>query len=73
MSNSIAQSQSNSSVITLMTVNADKCHLVAPSHKNELLFAKIRDATIQEEHVAKLLGILIDANLSINDHVKMIC
>ena len=56
-----------------MTLNAEKCHLFVSGHKNELMFAKVGDAIIWEEYAAKLLGILIDSNLSFNDHVKMIC
>ena len=47
-----------------MTLNAEKCHLLVSGHKNELMFAKVGDAIILEECVAKLLGILIDSNLS---------
>ena len=35
--------------------------------------AKVGDAIIWEEYAAKLLGLLIDSNLSFNDHVKIIC
>ena len=41
--------------------------------KDVLMSAKVGDATIWEECVAKLLGILIDSDLTFNDHVKMIC
>ena len=37
------------------------------------MFAKVGDALLWEENTAKLLGILIDRDLSFNDHVKMIC
>ena len=56
-----------------MKLNAEKCHLLVSGHKNELMFAKVRDAIIWEECAAKLLGILINSNLSFNDHVKIIC
>ena len=35
-------------------------------------FSKSWDALIWEEYIAKLLGILIDSDLSFNNHVKMI-
>ena len=41
-----------------MTLNADKCHIIVFGHKNDLIL---------------LLGILIDFDLSFNDHTKMIC
>ena len=45
-----------------MTPNTGKCHHVVSSCKKEVMFAKI-DATIWQEHGAKLLGILIDSDL----------
>ena len=56
-----------------MTLNTEKCHLLVSGIKDELMFAKVGDATIWEECVAKLLGILIDSDLTFNDHVKMTC
>ena len=48
-----------------MTLNADKCHLLVSDHEEELVFAKVDDALIWEEYVAKLLGVLIDSDLSL--------
>ena len=56
-----------------MTLNADKCHLLVSDHEEELVFAKVDDALIWEEYVAKLLGVLIHSDLSFNNNVKMIC
>ena len=56
-----------------MTLNAEKCHLLVSGHKNELMFAKVGDAIIWEEYAAKVLDILIDSNLSLNDHLRMVC
>ena len=39
----------------------------------EEVFAKVVDALIWEEYVAKLLGVLIHSDLSFNNNVKMIC
>ena len=41
--------------------------------KYDAMFANVGDALLWEENTAKLLGILIDRDLSFNDHVKMIC
>lgn len=59
-------------VDNFMTLNADKCHLLVSGFKYEVMFAKVGDALLWEESTAKLLGILIDRDLSFNDHVKMI-
>ena len=56
-----------------MTLNADKCHLLFSGHKHEHMFASLSDETIWEENAVKLLGILIDSNLTFNDHLKIIC
>ena len=56
-----------------MTLNADKCHLLFSGHKHEQMFASLSDETIWEENAVKLLGILIDSNLTFNDHLKVIC
>ena len=37
------------------------------------MFVKVGDTIIWEEHIANILGILIDSDLSCNDQVKMIC
>ena len=56
-----------------MTLNADKCHLLFSGHRHEQMFASLSDETIWEENAVKLLGILIDSNLTFNDHLKVIC
>ena len=56
-----------------LTLNADKCHLLASGHKNEAMFAKVGDALIWEENAVKLLGLIIDSGLTFNNHVKAIC
>ena len=50
-----------------MTLNAD-----ISNNKYEAMFAKVLDAILWEEHVAKLLAILIDSDLSFNDYIKRI-
>ena len=56
-----------------MTLNADKCHLLFSGHKHEHMFASLADETIWEENAVKLLGIWIDSNLTLNDHLKIFC
>ena len=38
----------------------------------EAMFAKVADALLWEENATKLIGILIDRDLSFHAHVKMI-
>jgi hypothetical protein len=56
-----------------LTLNADKCHLLASGYKNEAMFAKVGDALIWKENAVKLLGLIIDSGLTFNNHVKEIC
>ena len=55
-----------------MTLNDEKYHLLVSGYKEEVMFAKVGDALIWEEYIAKLLGIPIDSNLSFDNHVKMV-
>ena len=50
-----------------MTLKVDGCHL------NEHMFVSLSDETIWEENAVKLLRILIDSDLTFNDHLKIIC
>ena len=43
-----------------------------PGYKQELMFESISDETTREENLVKLLGILIDSDLTFNNHTKMI-
>ena len=56
-----------------LTVNADKHHLFLLGCNAEHVFGSVGGATIREENSARLLGNLIDSNLSFNEHVKTMC
>ena len=56
-----------------LTLNDDKCNLLASRYKNEALFAKVGETLIWEENAIKLLGLIIDSGLTFNNHVKAIC
>ena len=54
-----------------MKANADKCHLLVSS--NESCTAKIKDFSIKNSTVEKLLGVKFDSNLSFENHVTSLC
>ena len=56
-----------------LTLNAEKCHLIISGNIHDPISAKVGDATIWEEDSVKLLGVIIDSQLTFNNHVKSIC
>ena len=56
-----------------MTLNEGKCHLLVCGHKHECSFVNIGNTRIWEEYSAKLLGLLIDTDLSFQNHVHSLC
>ena len=56
-----------------LTLNADKCHLLVPGFKYEAMCASVGNALLWEENSVKLLGLFIDSELNLNNHVKIIC
>ena len=60
-------------LLWLLTLNADKCHLIVSGYKYEAMYAKVGDALLWEEHSVKLSRLFIDSNLSFHDHVKELC
>ena len=59
--------------VNFMTLNEGKCHLLVCGHKNECSFANIGNTCLWEEYSAKLLRILIDTDLSFQNHVYNLC
>ena len=55
-----------------MTLNAEKFHHLSSGYKEEMIFAKVGDALIGEEYIAKSLEILIDSDPFFDNHGKMI-
>ena len=57
-----------------MKPNQDKCHLIVAdiNHKNydSRSFVYLEDAFLESEDIVKLLGILIDKELTFEDHIK---
>ena len=59
--------------INYMKLNVDKCHLLVGGSKNENVTAKISGFEITESKKEKLLGIEIDNELTLNEHVLKLC
>ena len=56
-----------------MKLNDSKCNLLVCGNKEEVIIAKIGNALITETHEVKLLGTLIDRELSFKNHTTIIC
>ena len=57
-----------------MKLNEDKCHFMVFGVKTDQdIRIKIGNCTVKNSHEEKLLGVLIDANLSFEKHVSNIC
>ena len=54
-----------------MNINSDKSHLLLSGNNN--FVAKVDNFEIQSEKQQELLGIVIDSNLSFEDHINNIC
>ena len=54
-------------------LNEDKCHLFVAGHRYETLSANIGETRICESKNEKLLGLTIDKNLNLNDHIFTLC
>ena len=56
-----------------MKLNSSKCHLLICGHKFESMIRDIGNTKVIESHEVKLLGILIDSELSFKGHMNSIC
>ena len=56
-----------------MKLNSDKCHLLISGHHYEEMFINIGNNRIWESKNVELLGITIDKDLKIDQHVNKIC
>ena len=56
-----------------MKLNTDKFHLLISGYKIQWKWAMIGNERIWESKNEKLLGIIIDKNLNLNDHILKIC
>ena len=59
--------------INYMKLNVDKCHLIVGGRKDASVSAKIGSYEIQESKSEKLLGLHIDNELTLNEHVLKLC
>ena len=55
-----------------MKLNESKCHLLVCGNKEEVMIAKIGNATVIETHEVKLLGFNIDRDLRFKNHMESI-
>ena len=56
-----------------MKLNQDKCHFLLSGHKHEVMSAKIGHSKIWENCTQKLLGIIIDRNLKLDEYILTQC
>ena len=56
-----------------MKLNQDKCHLLVSGYKHENIRARIGEVKIWESSKQKLLGVVIDRDLSFNEYVLSLC
>ena len=56
-----------------MKLNKEKCHLLIPGHKHELLWANIGWSKTWEYGKQKLLGIVIHRNLRFDEYILSQC
>ena len=56
-----------------MKLNQDKCHLLVSGYKHENIWARIGEVKIWESSKQKLLGVVIDRDLSFNEYVLSLC
>ena len=56
-----------------MKLNGSKCNLLVCGNKEGVIIAKIGNALITESHELKLLGAIIDRDLSFKKHTTIIC
>ena len=54
-------------------LNQDKCHLLVSGYKHENTWAGIGEVKIWESSKQKLLGVVIDRDLSFNEYVSSLC
>ena len=53
-----------------MKLNESKCHLLLCGNKEEVIIAKIGSSSVIETHEVRLLGVIINRDLSFNNHTN---
>ena len=56
-----------------MKLNQGKCHLLVSGYKHENIWAPIAEVKIWECSKQKLLGVVIDGDLSFIEYVSSLC
>ena len=55
-----------------MKLNESKCHLLLCGSKEEVIIAKIGSSSVIETHEVRLLGVIINCDLSFKNHINFI-
>ena len=55
-----------------MKLNQDKCHRLVSGYKHEKNWVPIKEVKISESY-KKLIGIIVDRDLSFNEYVSSLC
>ena len=56
-----------------MKLNQDKCHLLVSEYKDEKIWSRIGKVKTWESSKKKLLGVVIDRDLSFSEYVSSLC
>ena len=56
-----------------MKPNSSKCHLLICGHKFEVMLCEIGNSQVIETHLAKLLGIKMESELTFNKRMDLVC
>ena len=56
-----------------MKPNQTKCHLLAPSQSPEMLWIQVGEQIIWESQQERLLGVMVDRDLSFQQHMENLC
>ena len=56
-----------------MKLNQNKCHLLVSGYKYKNIWIQIGEVKIWESSKQKLLGVVIDRDLSFNEYVSSLC
>lgn len=62
--------QLNGVNVTIWSLNEDRCHLLVPGHKQEIVWANVR---IRIKHKENVFWVVIDRKLNFNEYIMPVC